>query len=63
MSSTKAINKAVADKITSGDLNYKDLISFEKDESGNVTALITDMSKVNILKSEISPTIIKIITD
>jgi sporulation protein YunB len=60
---TKAINAAVSDKITSGELDYKDLISFEKDESGNVTALITDMSKVNMLKSEISYEIIKIITD
>ncbi|NLO48811.1 MAG: sporulation protein YunB [Clostridiales bacterium] len=60
---TKAINVAVSDKITSGDLDYKGLISFEKDEQGNVTALITDMSKVNMLKSEISYEIIKIITD
>jgi sporulation protein YunB len=60
---TKAINKAVADRIISGDLDYMDLITFEKDESGKVTALITDMSKVNMLKSEISYDIIKIITD
>jgi sporulation protein YunB len=60
---TKAINKAVADRIISGDLDYMDLITFEKDESGKVTALLTDMSKVNMLKSEISYDIIKIITD
>ena len=44
-------------------MNYKDIVRLEKDETGKVTALITDMSRINALKSEISYDIIKMITD
>lgn len=60
---TKAINSAIQAKVESGDMDYKDIVRLEKDETGKVTALITDMSRINSLKSEISYEIIKMITD
>ncbi|NLL38833.1 MAG: sporulation protein YunB [Clostridiales bacterium] len=60
---TNAINSAVNARMAAGEMNYKDIVRLEKDETGKVTALITDMSRINALKSEISYDIIKMITD
>ena len=48
------VNEAIAAKVTDGSINYSDLITFEKDSDGRITALITDMAKTNALKAEIS---------
>ena len=48
------INHAVEEEITSGILIYSEFVTLEKSESGAVTALITDMAKVNVLQSRIS---------
>lgn len=60
---TNAINSAINARMASGDMDYKDIVRLEKDETGKVTALITDMSTINSLKSEISYDIIKMITE
>jgi sporulation protein YunB len=51
---TKAINDAVDTEISSGKIKYEDLIAFEKNSEGQITALKTNMVKVNQLKVEIT---------
>ena len=48
------INRVVEEEITSGSLIYSEFVTLEKNDSGSVTALITDMAKVNVLQSRIS---------
>lgn len=50
---SKAINEAIMQKIDDGTLDYGKMVYFEKDIYGQVTALKTDMIRVNKLKSEI----------
>jgi sporulation protein YunB len=51
---TKAINDAVDTEISSGKIKYEDLIAFEQNSEGQITALKTNMVKVNQLKVEIT---------
>lgn len=55
---TVAVNNAVADKILAGELDYASIIHLEKDESGLVTALTTDMAHINRLKAALTGAII-----
>gem|GEM_PF-265478 len=50
---SEAVNKAVSGTITRLGLSYDDLIHFEKDNQGRVTALKTDMVMANRVKSGI----------
>lgn len=47
------INDSISQQISAGELQYDRIIFFEKDENGNITALKTDMSEVNRLKTNI----------
>jgi sporulation protein YunB len=51
---TTAINDAVESEITAGRLRYDELVTLEKDASGAITALVTDMAKINTLQSRVS---------
>lgn len=51
---TRAINTAVAAKLSESDITYDDLISLEKDSENRVTALKVNTIEVNKLKSELS---------
>ncbi len=53
------INNAIAEKLAQGELRYSDIVTLEKNDEGRVTAIVTDMSKVNLLKSEITAEIIR----
>ena len=53
------INNSIAEKMSNGELRYDDIISLEKNAEGRVMAIMTDMSKVNLLKSEITAEIIR----
>ena len=46
-------NDAIARQIASGDIRYDRIVYFEKDLNGGITALKTNMSEVNRLKSDI----------
>ena len=46
-------NDAIARQIATGDIAYDRLVFFEKDLEGRITALKTNMSEVNRLKTEI----------
>lgn len=55
---TEIVNRAIQDKMTDGALMYDDLVTLEKDTNGNVTALVTDIHKVNAIQSEITNMVI-----
>ena len=46
-------NDAIAKQIASGDIRYDRIVYFEKDLDGGITALKTNMSEVNRLKTDI----------
>ena len=47
------VNEIVNEQISSGSIDYDRIIFFEKDVTGNITALKTNMTEVNRLKTEI----------
>ena len=57
------INRVIQSQIHSGLLDYDALVTMEKDAEGNVTALITNVSAVNLLQAEITTRIIQEISD
>lgn len=57
------INRVIQSQIRSGLLDYDTLVTMEKDAEGNVTALITNVSAVNLLQAEITIRIIQEISD
>lgn len=56
---TVAINEAVAEKMAAGDFDYMSLISLEKDDTGQIAALVANMVRINALQAEITNSIIK----
>jgi len=56
---TKAINDAVNEELEADEVDYLDLVTLEKDDSGRVTALHTNIIKVNNLKAKMSNIIIE----
>ncbi len=53
------VNDTVNEKMAKGNMDYDDLITLEKDASGNVTALITNTAQINTLRAEITNSIIE----
>lgn len=51
---TKMINDSVTEIMSREHIGYDDLVSLKKDSSGDVTALVTNISKINSLQAEIS---------
>lgn len=60
---SSVINNAIAEKLAAGEIKYNDIVTLEKNSDGSVSALITDMAKVNVLKSEITSEIIRDLSD
>jgi len=56
-STSDLINDAIDQQITSGNIQYDRIVYFEKDLNGKITALKTNMSEVNRLKTSILNTI------
>ena len=54
----RVISEAINEEVESGNISYGDLISFEKDNSGNIAALKTDIIMINRLKSKLSVVIL-----
>ena len=52
-STSDLTNDAIAKQIASGDIRYDRIVYFEKDLDGRITALKTNMSEVNRLKTDI----------
>lgn len=55
---TASINKAIKDHINDGSLSYEQLITLEKNATGEIAAITTDMAAINLLKAEIVSEII-----
>lgn len=55
---TITVNDVVKEKIKNGTLNYGELVTLEKDNNGNITALVTNMANINTLQSEVSNAIV-----
>lgn len=47
------INDAISKQISEGDIQYDRIVYFEKDLNGKITALKTNMSEINRLKTEV----------
>lgn len=48
------ISKSIYDEIDKGEITYDKLVSFEKDNTGKITALKTNIIEINRLKSKLS---------
>ena len=55
----KAVAEAVTETIGTGNYNYSDLISLEKDADGKITALTSNMIQFNQLQIEVSENVMK----
>ena len=47
------INRAVNQQIQQGDIQYEKLVTLQRDNEGNITALTTNMREMNRLKTEL----------
>lgn len=56
---TGIVSQAVSESIAAGELSYNDLVSFEKDNEGKITAVRSNMSAFNHLQAEILDTILE----
>ena len=54
----RIMTEAVSAAIDSGDIQYQDLISLEKNDSGGVAALVSNMAEFNRLQSSITQDIL-----
>ena len=54
-----AVAEAVIETIETGKYDYTDLISFEKDHEGKITALTSNMVQCNHLQIEVSENVMK----
>jgi len=55
---TGAVNDAINERLLDGSLSYSQLISLEKDAAGQITALTTDMARINTLQATITNEVI-----
>ena len=50
---TSVVEQAVAQDLASRQVSYQDLVDIQRDSSGAVTALTTDVAQMNLLRSEL----------
>ncbi len=60
---TYAVNETVEEKMDDGSLNYSSLVTLEKNSSGEITALVTNMSKINSVQAGIVNDVIEKLSD
>ncbi len=60
---TRIVNNAINELSIAGALDYEDLVMLEKDNSGRITALVTNMSKINDLQSDITEKVLESLLD
>lgn len=54
----RVVTEAVSDAVDSGEIRYQDLISLEKNDTGGVAALVSNMAEFNRLQSAITQDIL-----
>ena len=60
---TSVVSDTIALRMADGALDYEDLVLLEKDKDGNITALLTNMAKINMFQSEITNSVIASLYD
>lgn len=55
----QVVTEAVSDAVNSGDIQYNQLISLEKNDSGGVAALVSNMAEFNRLQAAIAQDILE----
>ena len=50
---SNVINRAVTQQIQQGDIRYEDMVELQRDNSGAITALTTNMQEMNRLKTQL----------
>jgi len=60
---TQVISEAIADDPTLAEITYDDLVSFEKDAAGKITALKTNVIEINKIKASLSVDILGKLSD
>ena len=60
---TKAVNSAVGEKIADGSIDYMDMIRFEKDTEGHISALTANMPKITELQTQIVTRVIELLKE
>ena len=53
-----AINDAINDEVTNGNIDYSKIIIMEKDSDGKITALKTNMLEINRIKADITNNVV-----
>ena len=56
---TQVVSQAVNEAIASGELDYENLVYFEKDNDGKITAVRSNMAAFNLLQSHILETVLE----
>jgi sporulation protein YunB len=48
-----AVNETINNAMSGNDYDYSDFVTLERDDDGNIAAIVTDMVKINALSSQI----------
>lgn len=56
---TQVVSQSVDEAIASGELDYENLVAFEKDNDGKITAVRSNMAAFNLLQSHILDTVLE----
>lgn len=56
---SRIINQSIVERITDDGVTYKSLVHFEKDVSGQITALNTDIVSINRLRADITEEVLR----
>ena len=57
------VNDVITDLMRMEKISYSDLVTLEKDTNGSVSALLTDMAKINMLQAEISNQVVEALNE
>lgn len=60
---TIAVNETVAGIMRDGEMDYESLVKLEKDAGGGITALLTNVSNINLLQAEITNAVVERFAD
>ena len=60
---TIAVNETVAEILSDGEIDYSKLVTLEKDETGNITALVSNVANINILQARITNAVVRRFAD
>lgn len=60
---TTTLDDAITAQVTAAELSYGDLITIEKDENGRITALSSNITELNQLRSGILTTVVNAVDD